>query len=591
MDVNILIDSSSDMNEPNIIALIAKLSEDFNKQKIFIQIIKDTFKLADSGDKNAIIRAEKIDQFMSKAIGELGLPFCDIINESNDIINYYINNYINGKNSEISKKIIINYIHVFNYKSTDANPIIDQILEKLKITNINIKEIQDNKRITKSNIENIYDELNQLYNNWKTIIISETVGEEDYYYKQLMPILKEKEKAIKEMENQKIFSKATIQFLKEKIQSIESLKNKIQNLNDNNNNHNNHNHIYKNKENQPNVINQENGYTKDFHENGLSVEEKNKLKEIDLKKRTSFYLNEYLAYGEDELTEFKNYIYPLLDFQEKEIKRQYIGFLNSRGGRIYIGINDKKYVKGIILSYKDCDIFSNLLVGLSSEFYPQCRTDKIKVHFIPIKNSYNKKFINNLYVVKIIILPGDQYSLYSITKKGGLISAIRLQRQVLNLDAEEITKKIIERYELKRMRSNQNQIEVPDLNLDFNDPEPEKNLFVRNFDNKSESNKSDSNKSNNQKKKNNKCIYIVNVRNIDINLKVKEINKIFNGLQQSYQKFYSKEGKSIGYGKIHFANEEAANLAIKKFNGNNLGGKRNIVMTLQKNKFFNKINK
>ena len=74
-------------------------------------------------------------------------------------------------------------------------------------------------------------------------------------------------------------------------------------------------------------------------------------------------------------------------------------------------------------------------------------------------------------------------------------------------------------------------------------------------------------------------------------MKVKEINKIFNGLQQSYQKFYSKEGKSIGYGKIHFANEEAANLAIKKFNGNNLGGKRNIVMTLQKNKFFNKINK
>ena len=585
MDVNILIDSSSDMNEPNIKTLISKLSEDYNKQKIFIQIIKDTFKLAESGDKNAIIRAEKIDQLMFKAIGELGLPFCDIINESNDIINYYINNYTNGKNAEISKKIIINYIHIFNFKSTDAHPIIDQILEKLKITNINIKEIQDNKRIIKSNIENIYDELNQLYNNWKNIIKSDRAGKDDSYYIQLKSILEEKEKAIKEMENQKIFSKATIQFLKEKIQSIENLNFKIENPNDNNN------HIYKNKENQPNVINQENGYTKDFHENGLSEEEKNKLKEIDLKKRTSFYLNEYLAYGEDELTEFKNYIYPLLDFQEKEIKRQYIGFLNSRGGRIYIGINDKKYVKGIFLSYKDCDIFSNLLVGLSSEFYPQCRTDKIKVHFIPIKNSYNKKFINNLYVVKIIILPGDQYSLYSITKKGGLISAIRLQRQVLNLDAEEITKKIIERYELKRMRSNQNQLEVPDLNLGFNDPEPEKNLFVRNFDNKSESNKSDSSRANNQRKKNNKCIYIVNVRNIDINLKVKEINKLFNGLQQSYQKFYSKEGKSIGYGKIHFANEEAANLAIKKFNGNNLGGKRNIVMTLQKNKFFNKINK
>ena len=39
--------------------------------------------------------------------------------------------------------------------------------------------------------------------------------------------------------------------------------------------------------------------------------------------------------------------------QEKELKRQYIGFLNSTGGRIYIGINDQKEVKGIVLTYKN----------------------------------------------------------------------------------------------------------------------------------------------------------------------------------------------------------------------------------------------
>ena len=42
-----------------------------------------------------------------------------------------------------------------------------------------------------------------------------------------------------------------------------------------------------------------------------------------------------------------------------------------------------------------------------------------------------------------------------------------------------------------------------------------------------------------------KYVYIVNVKNIDTNLKVKEINKFFNGCQQSYQKFFSKEGKSL----------------------------------------------
>ena len=95
----------------------------------------------------------------------------------------------------------------------------------------------------------------------------------------------------------------------------------------------------------------------------------------------------------------------------------------------------------------------------------------------------------------------------------------------------------------------------------------------------------------NQEKRLIRDIYIVNVRNIDTNLKVKDINKYFNGCQQSYQKFFSKEGKSLGYGKIHFSSEDAANATIRKYNGTNLGGRKNIIMTLKKSKLFNKINK
>ena len=135
--------------------------------------------------------------------------------------------------------------------------------------------------------------------------------------------------------------------------------------------------------------------------------------------------------------------------QEKEIKIQYI-FLNSNGGRIYIGINDQKLGKGVVLIYKNCDIFRNTLVGFMNDFYQKCRLDKIKVYFIPIKNLFTKKYINNLYVVKIIILAGDPYTFYSITKKGGFIFSIRRQSQVFNLDAEEITKEIIVRNELKK---------------------------------------------------------------------------------------------------------------------------------------------
>ena len=591
MEDKILIDSNLDMNEQNIKSIVLKLSNKYSNQEYFIKIIKDNLKLAKLGNKDAILKLEKISCILPKVLEKLGLPFADLINNNKEILNYYIDNCIQNKNIEISKTIIVNFIKVFNFKLTDTNPI-DSLKEQIKNANININNIPNEKRQNKELIETIYDELEEFYNTWKTIFnMEEGLELEEIYSDILQASFLEKNDKIKIIENQNSYSKATIEFLKEKLKKIEDFISwgKIQKV-----------EKPKNKINNPqNIINNNNNKTKlkennNSNKNWLSEEEKQKLREIELKNRTFFYKNEYLAYGEDQSTEFKNYFYPLEPEQEKEIKRQYIGFLNSEGGRIYIGINDIKIVKGIILTYKNCDNYRNSLVCLSNDFYPKCRLDKIKVYFIPIKNSFNNKYINNLYVVKIIILPGDPYSLYSITKKGGFISAIRKQSQVFNLDAEEITNKIIERNNLKR--NQENQIKVPDLYLDFNDPEPEKNLEASKFglkslDSNTKKSNSDNSNKNKKKKKDKNVIFIVNVKNIDKNLKVKEINKLFNGLQQSYQKFFSKEGKSLGYGRLHFNTEEASNEAIKKFNGNNLGGKRNVVMTLRKNKIFNKINK
>jgi hypothetical protein len=83
----------------------------------------------------------------------------------------------------------------------------------------------------------------------------------------------------------------------------------------------------------------------------------------------------------------------------------------------------------------------------------------------------NNKFINDLYVVKIIVLQGDPNVLYSMTTKG-FISAIRLQGQCANLTAEEITKEIIRRGKLSETKKS---INLYYANNQFNDPEPEKN--------------------------------------------------------------------------------------------------------------------
>ena len=584
------IESNLDTNEESIKTIESKLSESFCKQKYFIQLIKDNIKLYMSNNKEPIIKLEKMSCILPHLIKTLGLPFCDLITNNNEIIEYYVGKFISDKNKEnkdISKTILINYINIYNFKSTDSNPS-DKLIELLKNTDIDIKNMQDNKRLTKSIIESIYDEIADFFNTLKAIRNMEEDIEEEGF-DQIQLLFKEKINKINDIEKIDVCPKATIEFLREKMNEIENFINKKKINKSNQNIINNVNP--QNSDN--NIVNKINiQLNLDNSNSGLNEDESKKLREIELKNRTSFYKNEYLVYGEDDLTEFKNYLYPFNEGQEKEIKRQYIGFLNSNGGRIYIGINDQRVVRGVVLTYKNCDIFRNTLVGFMNDFYPKCRLDKIKVYFIPIKNPFTKKYINDLYVVKIIILPGDPYILYSITKRGGFISAIRRQSQVFNLDAEEITKEIIARNELKK--NSKNQIQIPNFNIGFNDPEPEINLEISHtFEEKEKYEDSDNLNYYYMKSKiliDKKYVYIVNVKNIDTNLKVKEINKFFNGCQQSYQKFFSKEGKSLGYGRIHFTNEDAANAVIKKYNGKNLGGKKNICMTLKKSKFFNKIN-
>ena len=585
-------------NENDINAIKNKLLNNLSSQKTFIQILEGNIKLLSSGNKEAILKQDKMNYILEKLIKALGLPFSALINNNKEILDYYCNNYSKNQNNEIIKNILINFINVFNFSSSTINPsdIIINFMEKEGFKDA--KNFREKKRKNKTEIESLYDDLIELYHTWEKIREMDNNIEEDGFH-QLQLSLNEKIEKIDEIQKNGNYPESTIEFFKDIIKKIEDFKNQkniktnLQFFEKNKNNQNNQNisanNSNSNNTNHSNNINNEKKDDSGQFESILSKEELKKLREIPLKERTYFYKNEELAYGEDELTEFKNYIFPLIKDQEKELKRQYIGFLNSHGGRIYIGIDDRKIVKGVVLTYKNCDSLRNRLVGYSNDFFPKCRLDKIKVFFIPIRNTFINKFINNLYVVKIIVLPGDPYSLYSITSKLGFISAIRRQSQVLNLTAEEITKEIINRYEMRKNENNQ--IKVPELSIGFNDPEPEQNLQNHmerdntNKDFKDYKNFSSGDKKSNKNKNN--VVYIVNIRNIDKDLKVKEINKHFNGCGCSSQKFFSKEGKSLGYGKIFFANEDTARSCIAKYSGDTLGGKKKIMMTFQKNFFFN----
>ena len=560
-----------DEHKENVDAIITNLLNDLNSQKEFIKILNDNINLFRQGDKEAIPKIQTINSLIEGNIETLGIPFCDLLYNNKQIMDYY---YGNIMEDDKVKEIIIKIIKVFNFASSYKNPS-DKLKEFLKSHNIMLRQAQINKRKEIKDIESFYNELYIIVNSTKEVKDDEKQS-----------IINEKMNKINEIEKKNIYSKATIEYFKEKINNLFGVKEEEID-----------------SKQSPDVqsgsiISSENSQIK-IHPNidfSLIHDELKELRKIPLKNRAFFYKNEQLIEGEDEFTEFKNYFYPLDEEQEREIKRQYCGFLNSNGGRIYIGIKDQKIVTGIELTYKDQDIFRNSLVLYGSEFYPRCRLDKIKVYFIPIKNMFTKKFHNNYYVVKIIILPGNPFKLYSMTYKG-FNSAKRLQGQSVNLTSDEIEKEIVERAILK--------LNAPfqlNTNYDeFNDPKPEINMDCidkkENEKEKEKEKKIDSpmknpknnNINNNTNNKNSECIVLV--KNIDKNLKVKDINKYFNGLGCSQQKFPKKEGKSTGVGRLYFANEETANEVMKKFKQETLGGHRKIVMTLQKYKPFKRINR
>lgn len=409
-------------NINNINKIINLLSKDFNDQKNFILSLKQ---LIIFGKMQFIQTYESLNNNLPHLMNGLGLPFCDLM--SNNIINYYVDMYKIIK-SPIIKNILITFIKIFNFNSINKTPA-DTLIEMLGNFDNEIKQIANEKRPEKNEIEEMYDTFNTL-----------NLNERDINQ------LKEK---INDLEKRNTNPFSTIQYLKEKLNSIEekTLKMNINNLIPNINN------IYFN-----NIINNYqnfNNFLFPFNMNtnnnfGLTTEEINKLKETPLKERTYLYLGEDLNDKKNDNIEFQNYSYPFDKAIIVELKRSYCGFLNGQGGSIYLGINGKGIVEGLKLEYKQRDTIRNELVNYTYDFFPKCRIDKINVSFIKIKNGETKNLIENLFVVKINVIRGEPYVLYSLTSKEGFISTLRLNGQLRTLTAEEIHKEIMERGKLKK---------------------------------------------------------------------------------------------------------------------------------------------
>jgi hypothetical protein len=541
----------------NFNEIINSFSNDFNKQKNFIQNLNYLINFIYFGNMQMTSSLEAINNILPYIMKKFGLPFCDLMSHYNNIFKYYTSMYITNKTDKI-KYILITFIKVFNFKSYTKTPA-DALIEVLKNYDNDFELIANEKRTEKNEIEEIYDTLNLPNLNEENI-------------KLLI-------KQINEVEKRNIYPISTIQYLKEKLDLIwgNSQKKNINNLIDSINNINNICNIIKSLQNFNylffvNNMQINNNNINNFR-NGLNADEINKLKEIPLKDRVYLYSEEDLNDEEDEYTEFKNYTLPFSPEIIYELKRQYCGFLNSHGGRIYIGINDLRIVKGLNLDNTQRDTIRKELVNYINDFYPECRTNKINVYFIPIKSKQTNQIINHLYVIKIIIMPGEPCHLYSLSNKGGYISTLRLPGQCINLTAEEIYTEIIKRGDLLKRNDNNEENRKGDIKENIYE---ELNENINESENEETDEKSDN--TNNKKK----VIYVVKITNIDTSIKIKDINRFFNGCGSSEQKFPAKEGRSTGFGEIIFSKKETAKKLIEKYNRIKLCGTKQITMKLKK---------
>jgi hypothetical protein len=580
-------------NQNNLKNFTISLLKDYSIQKNFVYTINKIISLLSSGKSELMPILDLINKYVSNIIQELGLPFCDLLYKNN-IIEFYINLYKNSKSTQI-KQILISFINVFNFASENIVIVNDIIFLLIPYDN-KFNELKNVKKREKNEIEDLYDK----------IINTE-------YFEDNIDIIFKK---MDDLEQDNSIPNSVIQFLKEKIykkEKIESMKIFNLNVEKNNNNNikinnnqlsilkenNNHNikpsifcNIINSNNNNINSINEINinnsnneinnnkvnnfnyfqySHDKDIHKDLEFNKELKKVKETPLKNRDFLYRDEVISDEENEYIEFKNYSYPFNQEIINELKRQYCGFLNSKGGMIYIGITDNRVVRGLFLDYKTRDIIKNELINITYDFYPKCRIDKINIYFIPIKSLFYNKNIEGLYCIKIIIMPGELYNLYSMTNKGGFISSLRLSGQCINLTAEEIFSEIMKRVELYKNRI------IMEKNNDTNKDDDE---VMEKSEEISEDSNSDDNE-NDKTKKGKKVIYVVKITNIDTSLKIKDINRFFNGCGGSRQIFPAENKKSKGYGEIHFPRKETAKTFMQNYNGRDLCGNK-IFMKLRK---------
>ena len=524
------------------------LSSELSKQEKYIEKFKNAI-INISKNKETPSELDKLFSTFSGLVEYLGITFCELIKKDEELLDILFDLLLKENMTDKIEDILFNIIKIYNYPSDEKN-FGDIIKDRLDRGFHNLPSQE--KRNSKTILEKLVDEINAFSSKMNDPIKGrekdclQSSFEELEFNVNCLCAIDNYPPATSEFFSIEINKLKDVFLLSEK--NIYAIKRHEKEINGKEN---------INKLINPiNYLNNEDTYLINIKKeeeialnNNPSEKEIKNIQNIALKNRTFFFYKEKLLEGEDQFTEFKDYS---LDdpHLSKELIRQYLGFLNSEGGNIYIGITDLKEVVGIHLNYKECDIKSRMLVGLTKDFYPKVRLEKIKVFFIPIKNPETNKLIDDLFV-----------------------SAIRHQTEVFNLTIDEMQNEIKRRNQL-------NNLWLGIINSAIENEAHQFADFERENSNEEEQKLDSKNDVKIAVVK--KCLYKLKINNIDKNLKIKDINRQFNSCGCKIRKFKGKNGKSNGEGYLIFDDEARAWNIMEELEMNNLGGKTELIMKIEK---------
>ena len=548
----------------NIQIFISKLQNSFSFQKKFIE---DLDNLIDSDEQIDIDYTNKIISILPKIISHLNLPFTYLFLQNKNLFTKLISLSYDQDNQEISL-IFKELSKVLNFSLYDneLNYWKKILLEFgfLKNNEQNSNNIENSKNLTA--VQYLYDSIKNLQNEWSNL---RSNGDEDDYLFQLNVNLNNIKDDLANLQKKTEVNVATIEFFQELIKKIEDFKNEKkkfdEEVKDTNKIKNNDAYIKK-----PQGTKKE----KIITQSNNNIQSKNNINNnTELSNRTYFYKDEKINEKNSDTVEFKNFCQfsPIDPKIEEELKRQYCSFLNTEGGRIYIGI-DRNIVKGVVLNYKCRDNLRNSLVNLAYDFYPRCRIDKFSVYFIPIKKFDTDHFLKDLFVIKIRIYPGDPFLLYSMNKVG-YRSCMRINGQCIDMNYDEIYDEIIKRNDLKSTIKNDNNVIIN--NIKDPDPEvnPDENKDEDDYDEpqykkfKGEIYKDAPKYKEKFKGKMNIGTVSIKVSNIDVEIPKDEVNKILNTCGCCSVKILGD------YGYVRFKDIKTAENYLTRINGLKIGSK------------------